>query len=209
MAIQIPSDPVSKDALINHKSYYKWLCELSGIDGVLAQKFFLTDFRWNEDIPDDANRAKEAREELREKYARHILKLDDEDNISAEDRTKIDRVVKSILGPACVFEVLVMLAKNIDDMMNMEEEPHISEYFERLMMNAGFDFYDEEDYDMDSGKVINYWQKCLDRWLDRDYLADGEGGLFPLTVNPGEKLPYDQRKRSLWEQMGAWINQEF
>lgn len=209
MAIQIPSDETAKEALEKHKSYYKWLCELSGMDGVLAQMFFQTDFRWDDGIPDDANRAKESKEELREKYARHILNIDDESNISTDDRTKIDRVVRSILGPACVFEVLVMIAKNIDDMMNMEEEPHISEYFERLMMNVGFDFYDEEDYDVNPEKVTKYWENCLDRWLDREYLPDGEGGLFPLAVDLMGEKRYDQRKRSLWEQMGDWINQEF
>ena len=42
--------------------------------------------------------------------------------------------------------------------------------------SQGFDFYDEEDYDGNPEGVTKYWKKLLDRWLDREYLADGEGG---------------------------------
>ena len=205
--IQIPSTDVGKEALKNHDSYYAWLCKQSGISGPLARLFFETDFRWKSDIPDDENRAKVALD-LREQYAEHLL-VGDNEFISDDVRKKIDRVVKSILGPSCVFEVLVSLAKEIDETLNMEEESHVADYFGKLMDNVGFDFYDEEDYDDKPEMVTDYWAKRMNRWLDRDYLPDGEGGLFPLEMDSeGLGMGNDQRKRSLWDQMQDWLSAE-
>lgn len=215
MVRQIPSTDVGEEALRHHDSYYTWLCNCSGIEGPLAQLFFETDFRWNEAIPDDANRAKKAREELRERYAQHLL-LGEDGLFTEELRHKIDRVVKSILGPACVFEVLVSLAMELDEMLNLEDKPEPEKYFARLMSNVGFDFYDEEDYDDNPEKVTKYWKKLMDGVLDRTYLPDGEGGLFPLDMSSESENPgyfdsggdHDQRYKSLWEQLQAWVDEE-
>lgn len=203
MARQVPSTEVAQDALKKHCSYYSWLCMQSGIDGPLARLFYETDFRWSDTVPDDENRAKEAKE-LRTQYAIYLLAKDEMDTVlSKEQWHDVDLLKKSILGPACVFEVLVCIARDLDSMLNMGAESCVKTYFERLMMNVGFDFYDEEDWDTDSEKVEKYWKKLMDRWLDRSYLSDGEGGLFPLN-SPDT----DQVQRSLWSQMNDWVDQE-
>lgn len=215
MVRQIPSTDVGEEALRHHDSYYSWLCKCSGIDGPLAQLFFETDFRWSDITPDDANRAKKAKEELRERYAQHLL-LGEDGLFTEEIRHKIDRVVKSILGPTCVFEVLVSVSMELDELLNLEDKPEPDKYFARLMGNVGFDFYDDEDYDHNPEKVMKYWKKLMDKWLDRDYLPDGEGGLFPLDLSVESEDPdyfkgggtHDQRYKSLWEQMQFWVDEE-
>lgn len=210
MARQIPSTDLAREALKSHHSYYGWLCEKSGISGPLAQLFYSTDFRWVDGIKDDENREKDALS-LRNDYAISLLTGDKNNVLTSEEWRNVDRVKKSILGPACVFEVFVKLAQELNDMLNMDEENRTSEYFERLMMNVGFNFYDDEDYDSNPERVEKYWKEKLDTVLDRIYLPDGEGGLFPLDMagkSPEEIAKMDQRKRSLWEQMNDWVVQE-
>ena len=175
----------------------------SGIEGPLARLFYETDFRWVDTVPDDENRAKEAKD-LRTQYAIYLLAKDKIDTVlSSEEWHNVDLLKKSILGPACVFEILVCLARDIDSMLNMDNESHVKDYFSRLMSNVGFDFYDEEDWDENSEKVEKYWKKLLNRLLDRQYLDDGEGGLFPLDSPESSQL-----QRPLWSQMNDWIDQE-
>ena len=204
MVIQIPSSDIGENALKNHDSYYLWLCKQSGINGPLAHLFYETEFRWDKDIPDDENRAKVAAE-LREQYAQHLL-VGEDGLISPEMRKKIDIIVKSILGPVCVFEVLVSLSQALDGLLNMDEEPHVDQYFSILMSNVGFDFYDDEDHDGNPEKVDQYWKKLMDRWLDRTFLPDGEGSLFPLDLKIWrENGESDQRKKPIWEQLNEWV----
>lgn len=205
MARQIPINNLVQDALKNHKSYYSWLCQESGIGGPLAQMFFETDFRWKEDIPDDENRAKDA-VALREQYAIFILIGEETELISTEQWHDIDRIKKSILGPACVFEVLVCLARNLDEMLNLEEKKDVGKYFHQLMENGKFDLYDEEDYDFDTEKVKNYWEKHMNCILDRTYSADGTGSLFPFHGKIVDGNIPDQRKKSLWDQANDWVD---
>lgn len=210
MVRQIPSSDVSQEALKHHASYFTWLCMQSGLEGPLARLFYETDFRWLDAVPDDENRAKNAKD-LREQYAIYLLAGDHvADVISEEQWRDIDRLKKSIIGDACVFEVLVHLAKELDNLLNMDPESKVQTYFERLMMNVGFDLYDEEDWDENSEKTEKYWKKLLDRVLDRQYLPDGEGGLFPLDLHSEEDIKGmpDQRLRPLWDQMNDWADQE-
>lgn len=207
MVRQIPSTNIAYSALKNHCSYFTWLCDISGLSGPLARLFFETDFRWVDGIVDDENRAKDAKD-LREQYAIFILA----DNYTAsaiptEKWKDIDLLKKSILGPACVFEVFVCLAIDADNMLNVKAEPQVKYYFNRLMENAGFDVMDEEDWDDNSEKAESYWKEILDRVLDRTYSADGKGGLFPIKTSDktGE---YNAAQRSLWEQMNDWADQE-
>lgn len=201
MVKQIPGTDIVLDALKKHDSYYSWLCSESGISGELAILLFETDFRWVDDIPDDENRGKEALS-LRERYAEHLTMNDDE-VFTKEIRKNIDLIVKNLLGPPSLFEVLVSLARDMDGMLNLESKPQVPVYFARLMSNAGFDHYDDEDYDHRPEKVMGYWKKLIDRILDRTYSEDGKGGLFPLK-HPKS----DQRKRSLWNQLNDWVDQE-
>lgn len=211
MVKQIPSSEVSQEALKGSCSYFTWLCQCSGLEGgPLARLFYETDFRWPDTVPDDENRAKNAKD-LREQYAIYLLAGDHASDVISEAQWRdIDRMKKSIIGDACVFEVLVHLAIEMDNLMNMNSESQIKQYFAKLMENAGFDLYDEEDWDGAPDKVDAYWKQVLDRVLDRTYLPDGEGSLFPLDVT-SEKVAsgeIDQRTRPLWEQLNDWVDQE-
>ena len=205
MVRQIPSTDIASEALKNHCSYFSWLCELSGAEGPLARIFYETDFRWPEGIEDDENRAKSAKD-LREQYAIYLLCGDNALGIITKEQWHdIDLLKKSIIGPACVFEVLVCLAIELDSMLNMEAESQVKIYFTKMMENAGFDVKDDEDWDENSEKTEKYWNKILEKVLDRSYKKDGKGGLFPLKNCSEEQ---DQRKKSLWSQMNDWADQE-
>ena len=215
MVRQIPSTDIGVEALRHHDSYYGWLCKKSGINGPLAMLFFETDFRWSKDIPDDEKIAKKAKEELRERYGQHLI-LGEDGIFTDEIRTKIDRIVKSILGPACVFEVLVSLSIELDELLNMENDPAPEKYFERLISNLGIDIMDDEDYDLHPEATKKYWMKLINTWMDREFLPDGEGSLFPLNSNlhsSDEDFfasggPHDQRKMCILDQLNAWVEEE-
>lgn len=205
MVRQLPASDIGKDALKNHHSYFAWLCDQSGLHSPLSRIFYETDFRWSKDIPDDENRAK-AGTELRETYAQHIL-VGKDGIITPEIRKSVDRLMKSIIGPASVFEVLVSLARTLDEMLNLEAEPRSQDYFARLMENLGLDIYDDEDFDLRPEQTHGAVMEIINRWLDREFEPDGEGGLFPLDAT--EMSFPDQRKESIWAQMQAWVDQEF
>ena len=206
MVKQIPSTDLVQKALKNHQSYYSWLCQESGISGPLAHLFFETEFRWPNGMENDENRAKDAMA-LREQYAIFVLIGNDDDVVLTEQWHDIDRIKKSILGPACVFEVFVCLARDLNDMLNLDEQSRVADYFQILIKNGEFDFYDDEDYDANAKMVETYWKKCLDRILDRTYGPEGKGGLFPIDQKKC-KHPEDQRTKSLWQQMNDWVDIE-
>lgn len=101
--------------------------------------------------------------------------------------------------PCSVLEVLIGLAYRMENELDSGPvSKNMSECFYILLQNLKIDCFDDEKYDFDEveNKIYNF--------IDRKYMANGEGGLFPL------KICYeDQRKVEIWYQMSAWLLENF
>ena len=166
--------------------------------GDVAWLMFGTDFIWDEKIKEDEIRATDAME-LRRRYADEMGKAHDK---SGHDT---DRIWKSIHGKCSVLELILSLCFRLDEMVN-EDEPGIivPVFFRLLTKNLGFVFSGKDGRISADEAAQEEWKRRIERFLKREYGADGRGGgLFPLK-NPGGK---DQRKVPIWYQMNAWLSE--
>jgi len=176
-------------------SYFHWLQKKSGLSGPLSSMMADTDFV-SVDGLDDILKEK-AKEEVRRGYAEDVC----------EDSENVETVYKSIRGDCCLFEVIFCLAVSLNEMFEDCDAFDGPEHFFGIMMhNAGFDLYDEEDLDTIGDQVKRYWQRCIDRILERTYSDVGGMGLFPLNADAVGTYS-DRRKVSLWQQMNDWVDQ--
>lgn len=124
-----------------------------------------------------------------------VTTLRDEFLMTLKRPTPHDR--NDILFPdATIFEVLVMLAKRANLMVEMD----LMKWFQLFLRNLRLDRF-HDCYCM-TGRTggIN---RTLTRFNNRTYRPNGnDGGLFPLA-HPTR----DQRRVELWYQMGAFMNE--
>lgn len=53
------------------------------------------------------------------------------------------------------------------------------------------------------GKVM-FYREIVDKWLERDFLPDGDGSPFPVKHDPR-----DQRELEIWDQVMSYINEKY
>lgn len=171
---------------LQRRDYFKWLCQMidagDGEDhdifvyGVLTA-LFEKDFYWL--IPNDENRAMDGKE------LRNIYRLDEHKDIS----TFIDE-------PCSCLEMLIALAHKWDFDIDYDPDAgdRTSDKFWEMIGNLGLDAYALSDWD---NVLID---DIIERWLGRNYRADGLGGLFPLNDPPS-----NQKKVEIWYQLQQYI----
>lgn len=101
------------------------------------------------------------------------------------------------VGPCSILEMLIALADRMTEFMECSNN-QISTWFWVMIQNLGLHKYDDMHFDENKVKDI------LDIWLDRHFLPDGTGSLFPLKLYSG-----DCRNLDTWGQMNAWISETF
>lgn len=94
---------------------------------------------------------------------------------------------------ASVLEVLIALANRAG--FETSEAPGL--WFFRFLENLGIKDYDDRRWTVWSEDRVD---RIVERWIAREYNANGEGGIFPLK-NPQR----DQRDVELWYQMSAYV----
>lgn len=178
-----------------YPDYFTWLCEMVCVDGrytdesywILAKALWDTDFHWV--LGRDENRARSV-SVLRNRYV-NIVKGE-----------------QPYDGPPTVFEVLVMLAENMFDMLDeLDGEDRRPIYFWEMIDNLGLSNYSDQRFDEDPDKYDIFQSRIdrkLQRWMDRLISYNGHGGLFPLK-DPKE----DQANVELWYQMNAYIMENY
>ena len=198
MVKQIRNGELVEKLMDRGDGYFHWLQKVSGLSGPLSSMLAETEFV-SVDGLDDVLVSK-TKEEIRRKYADEIA---DKEDLSDEET---DTVYKSVRGDCCLFEIIVCLAFSINEMFeDVDAYDGCEHFFGILMHNAGFDIYDEEDWDMDENRVKESWEKKISTILERKYGYYGVGGLFPLV--PDYDAVEDQRGTSLWQQMNNWVDQ--
>lgn len=199
MVKQIRNGEIVEKLFNEYKGYFHWLQKVSGLSGPLSSMFAETDFVSVDGIDDVL--VDKAKEEVRKKYAEQIA-----EEVGLDDK-ETDTVYKSIRGDCCLFEIIVCLADSINEMFEDLDAYDGCEHFVNILMkNAGFDRYDEEDWDMRPDEIRTYWQRHIDKILKRDYSSYGGGGFFPLKPKEGVDIK-DRREVSLWKQMNDWVDQ--
>ena len=175
---------------IKHE-YFHWLCDIVKPEQESGSyHFLLTDLHEKEFISlvdHDENRAYDGIE-LRDEFLRELgyPKYTD------------------IPGECSVLEMMVGLARRMDfetaDPYDYDISDRTSHWFWEMVDNLGLSAFDDGNYDELGG--YSYVDSVLETLVERKYLEDGYGGLFPLKRPSG-----DQRKVELWYQMGAYLRE--
>jgi len=101
--------------------------------------------------------------------------------------------------PCCVFEMMVALSLRVEE--NIMGEPghnHLGRWFWEMVDNLGLNRYDDDEFDERAAGYI------IGKWMSRDYSPDGKGSMFPLKT-----YKKDQRNLTLWDQMGAYLVENY
>ena len=103
--------------------------------------------------------------------------------------------------PCSVLEMMLALSIRCEE--HIMDDPEIGnrtgEWFWIMIVNLGLGSMDDTRYDEE------YVDDILDKFLNREYDADGTGGLFPVR-NP-RYAQYDLRNVDIWYQLN-WYLQE-
>lgn len=97
------------------------------------------------------------------------------------------------------FEIFIILAQNMDDILHdLKHGNRTEEWFWLMMKNMGLIFHDNDDF------VESDVDTILDMFVHRKYYKNGDGGPFPL------KRPLDNMRRvELWYQVNWYVNENF
>lgn len=171
--------------------YFKWLYsqiekrDFSNLENFI---FELHSYPFICRIPNDDNRVEEGIE-LRYKFA-------DEKNIHLSEE---------FLSQTCtLLEMLIALADRMDFILfDPSKGTRRWLWFWLFIDNLKLQKYtNDEKEDISQKKKFN--KIVINKFIRRDYLANGTGGLFPLD-NPSS----DQRNIEIWYQMAAYINENY
>ena len=122
----------------------------------LFMHLYAYDFTWPRSIPGDANRAEDGLQLRRDLGFYDIL---------------TDK-------PCSILEMLIALAMRLerDAMHNHEEGDRTSQWFWEMIVNMGLGSQNDVNYDS------AYVNSCIERFIRREYDADGgNGGIFVLN----------------------------
>ena len=137
-------------------------------------------------IDKDVNRLEDALR-LREDFIVEQLAREDEDFKEAFK-----------LRPISLLEILISLSYRMEDVMEIDRFPI---WFWEMLSNLGLEEFDNDNFNRFTIRKIN---KIINKFLNRNYEYDGNGGLFPLN-NP----PRDQRDEEIWYQMSAYLIENY
>lgn len=167
-----------------HELYFDWLRKRVSVTNnpnpkrryhLLLEQLINIPYRWS--IPNDDNRASDG--------------LDLRLSFSSEEG--VDH--RYISWDVSVLEVLIALCER----MSFDTDEGVDVWFWTLMENLDLRRFNDEVYEdyIDTPSSV---QERVDTFLDRAYLPNGMGGLFPLE-DPEE----DQREIEIWYQMSAYL----
>lgn len=187
-------------------TYFNWLCDLVDVNQadksyyILARTLHKREFYGF--VPNDDNRAKDG-QKLREDFAiENSYEMKQGKMIVNDDI--YNKYIHELVGPCSVFEMMVALAKRIENdiLFDPEKEDLMKIIFWEMIKNLGLDSLTDDDYYDKNGSYI--CMKVLNNLLSRHYKRNGHGGLFPLR-----HAKTDQRKVEIWYQMSAYLDENY
>lgn len=176
---------MTKNELIDQ--YFDWMYQLV-VDDRYSNKSYrklfsrLHDTEFTYTIPMDGNRAEDGID-LRYRFGR--------------EQDYSDSMIASFLDdrPCSVLEMMTALAIRCEEhlMDNPDVGNRTGQWFWDMLVSLGLGHMDDSRFDR--YRV----DRVLERFLEREYERNGEGGLF--TVNNGR----DMRSTEIWYQMNAYL----
>ena len=159
---------MTRDDVLN--LYFEWLfdmvCGLRFGSGISFRKLLTylhnTEFRYS--IPNDKSRAREG-ENLRHRFA-----LVQTPNVPEHE------ILDILAGPCSVLEMMVALAIYAEEhiMNNPQIGDRTSQWFWNMVVSLGLGDQMDERFDK------RHVDDTLQRFLDREYAPNGQGGLFTI-----------------------------
>lgn len=165
-------------------TYFKWLLSLVNAESTPYTRLYkyLYKVSWKPDPQTilDTDRAKDGIA-LRREFSRYTGLI--------PEKTDPD---------SSVLEMIIALARRIDEIMGEPEENHADTWFDVMLDNLGLSRFYDDAY---SERDVKY---IVDRLISKRYAANGSGGLFPLS-HPMR----DQRKIPIWDQASDFIMENY
>lgn len=94
-----------------------------------------------------------------------------------------------------VLEMIIRVARDCEGLMgNTDYGERTSQWFWEMIRNLGLKGMYDLNFNEDKAREI------IDIFLDREYLPDGEGGLF-IIRDPRNRYGEDMRELEIWTQM--------
>ena len=175
------------------QDYFHWLCETVHIDQEERSYWLMASelhrIIFYSIVPHDENRASDGLE-LREEDLRCI---------------NYPRYI-TISGECSVLEMLIGLARRMDfetgNPYDFDDSiDRTSYWFWEMIDNLGLIAFDDESFvDYNGMKNVG---KIVEKFLDRGYSRNGNGGLFPVVYSSE-----DQRRVEIWYQMNQYLNEK-
>lgn len=170
--------------------YFEWLFDLvceNRYSAKISYRKLLTRLHETEfvyHIPRDGNRAEDGID-LRWRFALHITPIGDAFDI-----------VDELPGPCSVLEMLIGLAVRCEDIM---DDPYVgnrtSQWFWDMITNLGLGGMRDDRYNQ---RLVD---DIIQRFLDREYEANGVGGLFTIR-----DCDTDLRDVEIWYQLCWYLD---
>lgn len=170
------------------KEYFDWLYNMVCADRYSEEISFrkllttLHETEFTFIIPMDSNRAENGKA-LRRRYA-----------LDREDTTISDQLD----GPCSILEMMVALALRCEEtiMLDPAVGDRTGQWFWGMIASLGLGSMDDSKYDE------RYVDKTIATFLNREYEANGKGGLFTV-----KKCEQDLRNHEIWFQMCRYLDQ--
>lgn len=177
--------------MMNDDPYFAWLCSKAHIGEQYGKPYYRL-----------ASELHEQKFSIRHLLPMDCNRLNDGLSVRARFWSKYGEAGSaSNRGAPTMLEFLIGLAERMSFLMGDESEPsRTAEYFWHLIRNLRLLKLNDEDYDMLHGDLAV--EDAVYRVLNRQYGADGDGGLFPLR-----NAQADQRGVDIWYQMQQWLRE--
>lgn len=172
------------------KQYFEWLCGLADVRGLsdISSYYRLFDVLHRIDfqvlIGMDENRAEDGIE-LRYRFGSEL----------GYEQAMIASLLD--IYPCSVLEMIVALALRCEEniMSNPQEGTAVSKWFWIMIQNLGLESMSDNNFDEE------YCRAVIHRFLNREYMRDGTGGLFVI-----KNCKHDLRGVEIWYQMCWYLD---
>ena len=181
------------------REYYDWICSIAMSDNYVRSSYSkLLNGLWSTIfqciLPLDRNRVSDG-VNMRCAFAESIgININDySDRIATELRNLY------YYKPCSVLEMMVALAVRAEDQIMQDSKigDRVSFWFMEMIKTLGLESMTDSRFDQ------SYFDECMDIFLHRQYLYNGDGGLFRVD-NPKR----DMRDTDIWIQC-MWYLDEF
>ncbi len=177
-------------------AYFEWLCGLirHGCPAPRSTAYkklliFLHDTSFRYSIPRDGNRYDDG---LNLRY-----------QFSKADNIPYAMVTEELGGKACsVLEMMIALSARCENQIMADSDfgDRTGVWFWNMVDSLGLTDMTNKNYDE------GYCRFVVERFLDREYSADGEGGLFRMHVVDENMQALDLRNYEIWYQATWYLN---